>query len=111
MLAAQLAGLEAIRADIPAIDADGAARRVVERARSPARSATVSVTASASTSTSCRACRPRPTTCSRPGNVVTVEPGVYLDGKFGVRIEDDVVVTKDGIENLTGFRKDLIEVG
>jgi Xaa-Pro aminopeptidase len=45
-----------------------------------------------------------------PGNVVTVEPGIYLDGKFGVRIEDDVVVTKDGIENLTGFRKDLIEV-
>jgi Xaa-Pro aminopeptidase len=46
-----------------------------------------------------------------PGNVVTVEPGVYLDGRFGVRIEDDVVVTADGIENLTGFRKDLIEVG
>ena len=46
-----------------------------------------------------------------PGNVVTVEPGVYLTGEFGVRIEDDVVVTADGIENLTGFRKDLVEVG
>lgn len=46
-----------------------------------------------------------------PGNVVTVEPGVYLSGDFGVRIEDDVVVTADGIENLTGFRKDLVEVG
>ncbi len=46
-----------------------------------------------------------------PGNVVTVEPGIYVDGEFGVRIEDDVVVTKDGIENLTGFRKDLVEVG
>ena len=45
-----------------------------------------------------------------PGNVVTVEPGVYLEGKFGVRIEDDVVVTAAGIENLTGFRKDLLEV-
>ena len=46
-----------------------------------------------------------------PGNVVTVEPGVYLAGRGGIRIEDDVVVTDDGIENLTGFRKDLIEVG
>ena len=42
-----------------------------------------------------------------PGNVVTVEPGIYLEGRFGIRIEDDVVVTQDGIENLTGFRKDL----
>ncbi|HXH97223.1 MAG TPA: M24 family metallopeptidase, partial [Gaiellaceae bacterium] len=45
------------------------------------------------------------------GNVVTVEPGVYLAGRFGVRIEDDVVVTADGIENLSGFRKDLVTVG
>jgi Xaa-Pro aminopeptidase len=45
-----------------------------------------------------------------PGNVVTVEPGIYLEGRFGIRIEDDVVVTQDGIENLTGFRKDLVTV-
>jgi Xaa-Pro aminopeptidase len=36
---------------------------------------------------------------------------VYLEGRFGIRIEDDVVITAGGIENLTGFRKDLIEVG
>jgi Xaa-Pro aminopeptidase len=46
-----------------------------------------------------------------PGNVVTVEPAVYVAGSFGIRIEDDVVVTPDGIDNLTGFRKDWIEVG
>ena len=46
-----------------------------------------------------------------PGNVVTVEPGVYLSGKFGIRIEDDVVVVEGGIENLSGFRKHLVEVG
>ena len=45
------------------------------------------------------------------GNVVTVEPGIYLEGRAGIRIEDDVVVTDDGIENFTGFRKDLITVG
>jgi len=46
-----------------------------------------------------------------PGNVVTVEPGIYLEGVGGIRIEDDVVVRNGGIENLTNLRKDLIEVG
>ena len=41
------------------------------------------------------------------GNVVTIEPGVYLPGKFGVRIEDLVVVTADGHRNLSGLPKDL----
>jgi Xaa-Pro aminopeptidase len=45
------------------------------------------------------------------GNVVTVEPGIYLEGRAGIRIEDNVVVTDDGIQNFTGFRKDLITVG
>jgi Xaa-Pro aminopeptidase len=44
------------------------------------------------------------------GNVVTVEPGIYLEGQAGIRIEDNVVITDEGIQNLTGFRKDLITV-
>lgn len=40
-------------------------------------------------------------------NVVTVEPGIYLPGEFGVRIEDLVVVTDDGVRVLTGIPKDL----
>jgi Xaa-Pro aminopeptidase len=40
--------------------------------------------------------------------IMTVEPGIYLESKFGVRIEDMVVVKKDGYENLTGSAKELI---
>ncbi|MBR2283230.1 MAG: aminopeptidase P family protein [Ruminococcus sp.] len=42
------------------------------------------------------------------GAVVTVEPGIYLPGKFGVRIEDFVILTENGCENLTKFEKNLI---
>ncbi len=42
-----------------------------------------------------------------PGNVVTVEPGVYLPGSFGVRIEDLIYITEDGYENFTASPKDL----
>lgn len=42
------------------------------------------------------------------GNVVTVEPGVYLAGRFGVRIEDLLAVTEDGAEILTSVSKKLI---
>ena len=45
------------------------------------------------------------------GNVVTVEPGIYLEGRAGIRVEDNVVVRDGGVENFTGFRKDLINVG
>jgi Xaa-Pro aminopeptidase len=43
----------------------------------------------------------------RDGNVVTVEPGIYLPGRFGVRIEDLVVLAGDGYRNLSGTPKEL----
>lgn len=43
-----------------------------------------------------------------PGMVVTVEPGIYLPGEFGVRIEDMLLITADGAENLTKMPKELL---
>ena len=44
------------------------------------------------------------------GNIVTVEPGIYLAGKYGCRIEDMVAITETGIRNFTKSPKELIEI-
>lgn len=49
---------------------------------------------------------PRCTTVLRPGMVLTVEPGIYIKGWGGIRIEDDVLVTSRGSEVLTDLEKD-----
>jgi Xaa-Pro aminopeptidase len=46
----------------------------------------------------------------RPGMVITIEPGVYLPGRFGVRIEDMVAVTRTGVAVLTPAPKALVEL-
>jgi Xaa-Pro aminopeptidase len=53
------------------------------------------------------ALRPNSEAVLQPGMVTTVEPGIYLPGWGGVRIEDDVLVTPDGCEVLTSVTKDL----
>jgi len=54
--------------------------------------------------------RPESEDTLKPGNVVSVEPGIYLPGQGGIRIEDLVVVTDDGPEVLTPFSKNLVDV-
>jgi Xaa-Pro dipeptidase len=49
-------------------------------------------------------------TVLEPGMVFSIEPGIYLPGKFGVRIEDLVMVTESGVEVLNKYTKNLIEL-
>ena len=46
----------------------------------------------------------------KAGMIVTIEPGIYLPGKFGVRIEDDVLIEKGGCRELTSASRKLIVV-
>jgi len=110
VLAAQQAGLEAIRSGIAGVDADAAARRVVDETsfagtfgHGLGHGLGLELHEAPRMST-------ESTDTLMSGNVVTVEPGIYLEGRAGIRIEDDVVVANGGVDNYTGFPKDLISV-
>ena len=108
VLEAQLAGLAALKDGVTGFDADRASREVIEKAgygkyfgHGLGHGVGVEIHESPRLSPKSRA-------TLRAGNVVTVEPGVYLPGEFGVRIEDMAVVTADGCRNLTRCPKELI---
>jgi Xaa-Pro aminopeptidase len=105
--AAQEAALESIRAGMSGVDADATARRVVEESSfaglfghglGHGLGLDVHETPRMSTESD---------DVLAPGNVVTVEPGIYLPGRGGIRIEDNVVVRDGGIENMTKLTKQL----
>jgi Xaa-Pro aminopeptidase len=110
VMKAQLAGLEAIRAGVSSRSVDATARELIDAAghrehfgHGLGHGVGLDIHEAPRLS-------PRSDTVLEVGNVVTDEPGVYLPERFGVRIEDLVVVTEDGCEILTGVSKELMTV-
>ena len=107
---AQQAGLDAVRAGVSGRDADAAARDLVEASPFAGRFGHGLGHGVGMEVHEAPALRPESDDVLEPGNVVTVEPGIYLEGEGGIRIEDLVVVTEDGCEILTRFTKELVTV-
>ena len=106
----QLAGLAATRAGVSGVDADAAARDKIEAAGFGAKFGHgLGHGVGLEVHEAPRLSRESSDTLAA-GNVATVEPGVYLEGLGGIRIEDLVIVTDGEPEVLTGFTKDLITV-
>lgn len=108
---AELAGLDAVSAGTGGREADGAAREVITAAghgehfgHGLGHGVGLEIHEAPRVSQ-------RSDSVLASGNVVTVEPGVYLPGEFGVRIEDLVVVTGTACTILTSVPKELITVG
>ena len=109
-LEAQLAGLAAVRPGVSGRDADAAARERIEAAglgdafgHGLGHGVGIEVHEAP-------VLRPESKDVLQPGNTVTVEPGIYLPGEGGVRIEDLVLVVPHGCERLTQFPKELLEL-
>lgn len=111
VLAAQNAGLEAVRGGVEARVVDAAARGVIETAGYGERFGHGTGHGVGLEIHEAPLVNRRGRERLAPGMVVTVEPGIYLEGRFGVRIEDTVVVTAGGCERLTLFAKELRVVG
>ncbi|MBQ5749352.1 MAG: aminopeptidase P family protein, partial [Oscillospiraceae bacterium] len=108
VLAAQKAGLAATRAGVRGCDIDASARKIISDAGYGAyfgHGYGHGLGLQVHEAPNPNGGNPNPMPI---GAVCSAEPGIYLPGKFGVRIEDVVIITEDGIENLTKSPKDLI---
>ena len=109
-LQAQLDGLGAVRAGASAREVDAASRAGIEAAGLGERYGHGLGHGVGLDVHEAPALRPESADVLHAGNVVTVEPGIYLPGLGGVRIEDLVLVTEDGAERLTRASKELTTV-
>jgi len=109
-LRAELAGLEAMRAGVSGSDADAAARRVIDDAGLGEKFGHGLGHGVGLLVHEAPTARPESTDVLEPGNVVTCEPGIYLEGKGGIRIEDLVVITDGEPEILSSYTKELVTV-
>lgn len=110
VLEAQLAGIKAVRAGIPAFEVDKAARDVIENygygqyfGHSTGHGLGLQIHENPRLSS-------KDDTELKPGMTVTIEPGIYLPGWGGVRIEDTVVVKEKGYQVLSATAKDKLVV-
>ncbi|HKF15545.1 MAG TPA: Xaa-Pro peptidase family protein [Gaiellaceae bacterium] len=108
---AQQAGVDAVRAGAAGRDVDAAARAVIADAGYGESFGHGLGHGIGLLVHEAPALRPETDEVLAASNVVTVEPGIYLSGVCGVRIEDLVVVTEEGCRVLTTFPKELVTVG
>ena len=108
VLNAQLAGIACCKAGVISRDVDGAARKVIADAgygdyftHSFGHSLGLEIHESPNAS-------PSETRLLPAGTVISAEPGIYLPGRFGVRIEDVLVLREDGCQDITQSPKNLI---
>ena len=111
VLKAQLEGIKTARAGIAGKEIDLAARKVINDAgygkyfgHSFGHSLGLYIHESPSASPSCETIMP-------VGAVISAEPGIYIPGSFGVRIEDVLILNENGCENITKAPKELLILG